>query len=96
MVATDTMKNFMHSATLTSTAVTLEGWLFDIGRDFLGAYPHMERLTMIGRELQAGSVSSVIVDNEVGAQAAIEHLFSLGHRQVAFLRGPRHIADTAP
>ncbi|MDP9467993.1 MAG: urate oxidase [Chloroflexota bacterium] len=51
VVATDTMKNFMHSATLASSAATLEGWLFDVGRDFLAAYPHMERLTMLGREL---------------------------------------------
>jgi urate oxidase len=51
VVATDTMKNFMHSSTLASRAATLEGWLFDVGRDFLAAYPHMERLTMLGREL---------------------------------------------
>jgi len=51
VVATDTMKNFMHAATLASGASTLEGWLFDVGRDFLAAYPHMERLTMHGREL---------------------------------------------
>jgi DNA-binding LacI/PurR family transcriptional regulator len=51
---------------------------------------------MIGRELQAGSISSVTVDNELGAHSAIEHLFSLGHRHIAFLRGPRHITDTAP
>jgi len=51
---------------------------------------------MIGRELKAGSISSVIVDNELGANSAIEHLFSLGHREIAFIRGPHHIADTAP
>jgi urate oxidase len=51
VVATDTMKNFMHSATLASSAATLEGWLFEVGRDFLVAYPDMERLTMLGREL---------------------------------------------
>lgn len=51
---------------------------------------------MIGRELQAGSISSVIVDNELGAYAAIEHLHSLGHRQIAFIRGPKRITDTAP
>src|SRR5256885_148334 len=51
---------------------------------------------MIARELKAGSISSVTVDNEFGSQAAIEHLYSLGHRQIAFIRGPRHITDTAP
>ncbi|MEO8252109.1 MAG: factor-independent urate hydroxylase [Chloroflexota bacterium] len=51
VVATDTMKNFMHTATLASSAATLEGWLFDVGGAFLSTYPNMERLTMHGREL---------------------------------------------
>jgi urate oxidase/2-oxo-4-hydroxy-4-carboxy-5-ureidoimidazoline decarboxylase len=51
VVATDTMKNFMHAATLASGAATLEGWLLDVGSAFLSTYPHMERLTMHGREL---------------------------------------------
>ena len=51
VVATDTMKNFMHAATLASRASTLEGWLHDVGSSFLATYPHMERLTMVGREL---------------------------------------------
>jgi urate oxidase len=51
VVATDTMKNFMHAASLASTAPTLEGWLYDVGSSFLATYPDMERLTMHGREL---------------------------------------------
>jgi len=51
VVATDTMKNFMHSASLSTTAPTLEGWLHDVGSSFLATYPDMERLTMHGLEL---------------------------------------------
>jgi urate oxidase len=51
VVATDTMKNFMHTASLASGAPTLEGWLHDVGSAFLATYPDMERLTMHGREL---------------------------------------------
>ena len=51
VVATDTMKNFIHASSLECTAATLEGWLHHIGAAFLDTYPHMERLTMIGREL---------------------------------------------
>jgi urate oxidase len=51
VVATDTMKNFMHAASLDCPATTLEGWLHHVGTAFLGTYPHMERLTMLGREL---------------------------------------------
>jgi LacI family transcriptional regulator len=37
-----------------------------------------------------------MVDNELGAHAALEHLYSLGHRKVAFIRGPKTLADSAP
>ncbi len=51
VVATDTMKNFIHAASLECPAATLEGWLHHVGRAFLETYPHMERLSMLGREL---------------------------------------------
>jgi len=51
---------------------------------------------MIGRELETDSISSVIVDNEVGGYLALEHLHSLGHRKIAFIRGPRALTDSAP
>jgi LacI family transcriptional regulator len=76
--------------------IVVANWLF-LDVDVLGDLEKSNVPTaMIGRELKAGSVSSVTVDNECGAHAAIEHLYSLGHRQMAFIRGPRHITDTAP
>jgi len=51
---------------------------------------------MIGRELRNDSISSVMVDNELGAHAALEHLHSLGHRKIAFIRGPKTLSDSAP
>jgi LacI family transcriptional regulator len=37
-----------------------------------------------------------MVDNEAGAHLAIEHLYSLGHRKIAFIRGPKMLADSSP
>jgi urate oxidase len=51
VVATDTMKNFIHAASLTARARTLEEWLHEVGTAFLDTYPHMERVTMRGRDL---------------------------------------------
>jgi DNA-binding LacI/PurR family transcriptional regulator len=51
---------------------------------------------MIGHELRQESISSVIVDNELGTYVAIEHLYSLGHRNIAFIRGPKALADSSP
>ena len=51
---------------------------------------------MIGCELKNDTMSSVIVDNEVGGHLALEHLYSLGHRKIAFIRGPKALTDSSP
>jgi DNA-binding LacI/PurR family transcriptional regulator len=51
---------------------------------------------MIGCELKTDSISSVIVDNEVGGHLALEHLHALGHRQIAIIRGPKALTDSSP
>ncbi len=51
VVATDTMKNFIHRESLVFGGATLEEWLAFIGRRFLETYPHMERLRVSGVEI---------------------------------------------
>ena len=51
---------------------------------------------MIGCELKTDSISSVIVDNEVGGYLSLEHLHSLGHRKIAIIRGPKALTDSSP
>ncbi len=50
---------------------------------------------IVGREVSADSMSSVSVDNESGARVALEHLHRLGHREVAFIRGPKTLASSS-
>jgi LacI family transcriptional regulator len=50
----------------------------------------------IGWELQGDTTSSVMVDNEAGGRLAVEHLYKLGHRKIAFIRGPKMLIDSAP
>jgi DNA-binding LacI/PurR family transcriptional regulator len=47
-----------------------------------------------GRSQEIESVSTVSVDNEAGAAMALEHLYRLGHREIAFLRGPKVLASS--
>ena len=76
--------------------VVLANWLF-VNIEVLGDLEKNNIPTvMIGRELKNDAISSVIVDNELGAYTAVEHLYSLGHRKIAFIRGPRTLADSAP
>ena len=72
VVATDTMKNFIHAASLTARARTLEEWLLEVGRAFLDSYPHMERLTLLGRDLP---FPSAVVPGPDGFEAS-DRLFS--------------------
>jgi LacI family transcriptional regulator len=50
----------------------------------------------IGFELPGDTVSSVMVDNEAGGRLALEHLHQLGHRKIAFIRGPKMLIDSGP
>jgi len=72
VVATDTMKNFIHAASLSARARTLEEWLLEVGTAFLDTYPHMERLTMLGRDLP---FPAAIVPGEDGFEAS-DRLFT--------------------
>jgi urate oxidase len=74
VVATDTMKNFITSASLETSASTLEGWIHDVGCRFLATYPQMESVTMLGRELPFPA--AVVPGDEPGSFALSEVLFS--------------------
>jgi urate oxidase / 2-oxo-4-hydroxy-4-carboxy-5-ureidoimidazoline decarboxylase len=74
VVATDTMKNFIQSASMRCSSPTLEGWLHEIGRAFLETYPQMETITVSGRELPFPP--AVVPGDEPGSFAMSEVLFS--------------------
>lgn len=76
--------------------IVLANWLF-VDIDILADLEKSSIPTvMIGSELQTDTVSSVMVDNEIGGHLAVEHLYQLGHRKIAFIRGPRTLSDSAP
>ena len=50
----------------------------------------------IGWEIPGNRVSFAMVDNEAGGRLAVEHLYQLGHRRIAIIRGPKRLIDSAP
>ncbi|MCL6627628.1 MAG: LacI family transcriptional regulator, partial [Alicyclobacillus shizuokensis] len=50
----------------------------------------------IGWEIAGNRVSFAMVDNEAGGRLAIDHLYQLGHRRIAIIRGPKRLIDSAP
>ena len=49
---------------------------------------------VVGREFPSETISSVLVDNQAGGRAALNHLLQLGHRKLAVIRGPRQLQDS--
>jgi len=50
----------------------------------------------IGWDIPGDRVSFAMVDNEAGGRLAAEHLYQLGHRRIAIIRGPKRLIDSAP
>src|SRR5262249_23842752 len=74
--------------------IILANWLF-LDINILGDLEKPEIATVIiGRELESNSTSSVTVDDEGGGYAALAHLYALGHRKIAFVRGPRPLSSS--
>ncbi len=92
VVATDTMKNFIHRESLAFAGATLEEWLEYVGRRFLETYPHMERLRVSGTEIP---FEPALVPDGSGGFGESEVLFERQHddRSTASLELDRHGSD---
>lgn len=74
--------------------IILANWLV-VDIDILADMEQRDIPTVvIGRDLAMETINSVMVDNEAGARQAVQHLYSLGHRDIAFIRGPKALEDT--
>jgi len=75
--------------------IIVANWLF-VDIEMLG---DLEReripMVMVGRSIPIGAMSSVMVDNEAGGYAAMQHLYGLGHRKIAIVRGPVMLSDSS-
>jgi LacI family transcriptional regulator len=50
-------------------------------------------VVLVDRELDHQQVSSVVMNNVYGGQLAVDYLFSLGHRRIAFVTSPYTAAE---
>lgn len=76
--------------------IVVANWLF-VDIDVLADLNKREiPAATIGWKLPQDKISSVMVDNEAGGRLALEHLYQLGHRRIAFIRGPKRLIDSGP
>jgi len=72
VVATDTMKNFVHSTALEFQGSSLEDYLQLLGTRFLATYDHVEHLRLNGREQPFARESDVLFRRLYDDQAVCE------------------------
>ena len=74
--------------------IVVANWLFDEGGLLEGLKDKHMPTVVVGRDVSEKKIGSVIVDNEAGGYMAIEHLYELGHRRIAVIRGPSMLSDS--
>lgn len=84
VVATDTMKNFVHATALAFGGDSLEGFLELLGTRFLETYGHVERIRLSARELAFARESDVLFrrlyDDEGAAELELDRSGVVDHR----------------
>jgi LacI family transcriptional regulator len=74
--------------------IVVANWLFEEGGVLFEILKDSFPTIVVGRDLAHNRIRSVIVDNEAGGYAALQHLYELGHRKVAFVLGPEKLSDS--
>ncbi len=74
--------------------IVVANWLFDEGGLLEGLKDKHMPTVVVGRDVSEKNIGSVIVDNEAGGYLAIRHLYELGHRRIAVIRGPKLLSDS--
>jgi DNA-binding LacI/PurR family transcriptional regulator len=75
--------------------IVVANWLF-IDIEMLSELErHRVPTVLVGSEMRSGPLGSVLVNNEQGGYLALQHVYSLGHRKIAFIRGPRPLWDSS-
>lgn len=74
--------------------IVVANWLFEEGGLLARVRDRRLPTIVVGRDLSADRIRSVIVDNEEGGYLAMQHLHAMGHRSIAILRGPSKMLDS--
>jgi LacI family transcriptional regulator len=74
--------------------VVVANWLFEAGGLLAKLDNGRLPTIVVGRDLSQDGIRSVVVENQQGGYLAMQHLYALGHRHIAFVRGPAKLRDS--
>ena len=75
--------------------IVVANWLFVKIDALKGVVERRLPTVVVGRDLHRSGIGSILVDNELGGYLALKHLYELGHRDIAFVLGPKQLGDTS-
>src|SRR5579863_6345824 len=76
--------------------IVIASWIFEEANLLADVEKNHVPIVIVGRDLTGRKISSLLVDNEAGGELAMNHLADLGHRRIAFVRGPEELFDSEP
>jgi DNA-binding LacI/PurR family transcriptional regulator len=76
--------------------IVIASWVFEEANLLADIEKNHVPIVIVGRDLTARRIPSVLVDNLAGGELAMQHLLSLGHRRIAVIRGPDEMFDSEP
>jgi DNA-binding LacI/PurR family transcriptional regulator len=76
--------------------IVIASWVFEETNLLGDVKKNNVPVVIIGRDLSARGIDSILVDNEAGGAIAARHLKDLGHTRIAVIRGPQEMVDSAP
>jgi LacI family transcriptional regulator len=76
--------------------IVIASWVFEETNLLADIEKNNVPIVIVGRDLTARRIPSVLVDNQAGGALAMRHLVDLGHQSVAVIRGPDEMFDSKP
>jgi LacI family transcriptional regulator len=76
--------------------IVIASWVFEETNLLGDIRKNNVPILIVGRDLTARGINSILVDNEAGGAMATHHLAELGHRRIAVIRGPQQMCDSEP
>jgi len=76
--------------------IVIASWVFEETNLLADVRKNNVPIIIVGRDLTARGITSILVDNEDGGVLAMTHLRDLGHRHIAVILGPPEMCDSEP
>ena len=76
--------------------IVIASWVFEETNLLADVKKNNVPIAIVGRDLAARGIDSILVDNEAGGAMAARHLRDLGHERIAVIRGPHEMVDSEP